>query len=166
MESVGEAYKRGGVREALNARGLLTPHEVLRIYAKEKFKKAGYRIVSRAEAPDFIERAGSPSIIAEKNGSWVLVEVKPLDQLVRYEQTGVKLVLVTNLEKGRRLVPRSFQYFIFVREVVNPRRVLKGLRYRIPWRFALLQLYYDDALAIEAKTKPRHHYDRSPHQLI
>jgi hypothetical protein len=101
MERVREAYKRGGVKEALNVRGLLTPHEVLRICAEEKLKKAGYRIVSRDEAPDFIKKVGSPDIIAEKNGSWVLIEVKSLDQLVRYEQAGVKLILVTNLEKGK-----------------------------------------------------------------
>jgi hypothetical protein len=101
MEKVREAYRRGGVKEALNARGLLTPHEVLRICAEEKLKKAGYRIVNRDEAPDFIKKVGGPDIIAEKNGSWVIVEVKPLDQLARYEQAGVKLVLVTNLEKGK-----------------------------------------------------------------
>jgi len=101
MRRVRKAYKRGGVKEALNVRGLLTPHEVLRICAEEKLKKAGYRIVNRDEAPDFIKKVGSPDIIAEKNGSWILAEVKPLDQLARYEQAGVRLILVTNLEKGK-----------------------------------------------------------------
>jgi hypothetical protein len=31
------------------------------------------------------------------------VEVKPLDQLVRYEEAGVRLVLVTNVRRGKSI---------------------------------------------------------------
>jgi Holliday junction resolvase-like predicted endonuclease len=102
MGRVREVYNRtGSVGEALKAKGILTLHEALRVIVEEKLKRMGYRIVSRDEAPEFIRRVGSPDVIAEKDGSWLLVEVKPLDQLVRYEEAGVKLILVTNVRKGK-----------------------------------------------------------------
>ena len=101
MDRVRVVCSEVGVEEALRVKGILNDHEVLRICSEEKLKKLGYRIVSRDEAPEFIRRVGSPDIIAEKDSSWVLVEVKMLSQLVRYEEAGVKLVLVTNVKKGR-----------------------------------------------------------------
>jgi Holliday junction resolvase-like predicted endonuclease len=104
MDRVREVYNRtGSVGEALKARGILTPHEVLRVIVEEKLKRMGYRIVGRDEAPEFIRRVGSPDVIAERDGSWLLVEVKPLDQLARYEEAGVRLVLVTNVRKGKSI---------------------------------------------------------------
>ena len=59
-------------------------------------KRMGYKIISREEAPEWIKRVGSPDIIAVKNGEYILAEVKPSDQLRRYSEAGVKLILVTN----------------------------------------------------------------------
>jgi Holliday junction resolvase-like predicted endonuclease len=102
MDRVREVYNRtGSVGEALKAKGILTLHEALRVIAEERLKRMGYRIVGRDEAPEFIRRVGSPDVIAERSGSWLLVEVKPLDQLARYEEAGVKLILVTNVRKGK-----------------------------------------------------------------
>jgi Holliday junction resolvase-like predicted endonuclease len=104
MERVREVYRRtGSVEEALKVRGVLTLHEALRVIVEEKLKRMGYRIVGRDKAPEFIRRVGSPDVIAEKDGSWLLVEVKPLDQLVRYEEAGVRLILVTNVRKGKSI---------------------------------------------------------------
>jgi len=104
MGRVREVYRRtGSVGEALKARGILTLHEALRVIVEEKLKRMGYRIVSRDEAPEFIRRVGSPDVIAEKDGSWLIVEVKPLDQLVRYEEAGVKLILATNVRRGKSI---------------------------------------------------------------
>ncbi len=104
MDRVREVYSRtGSVEEALKVRGILTLHEALRVIVEEKLKRMGYRIVGRDEAPEFIRRVGSPDVIAEKDGSWLLVEVKPLDQLARYEETGVRLVLVTNVRRGKSI---------------------------------------------------------------
>jgi Holliday junction resolvase-like predicted endonuclease len=104
MERVREVYRRtGSVGEALKVRGVLTLHEALRVIVEEKLKRMGYRIVGRDKAPEFIRRVGSPDVIAEKDGSWLLVEVKPLDQLVRYEEAGVRLILVTNVRKGKSI---------------------------------------------------------------
>jgi hypothetical protein len=102
VERVREVFRKtGSVDEALKVRGILTPHEILRICAEERLKGMGYRIVEdRDEEPEFIKRAGSPDIVAEKDGSWVVVEVKPLDQLERYKQAGVKLILVTSVRRG------------------------------------------------------------------
>jgi Holliday junction resolvase-like predicted endonuclease len=102
MDRVREVHNRtGSVGEALKARGILTSHEVIRVIVGEKLKRMGYRIVGRDEAPEFIRRVGSPDVIAERGGSWFIVEVKPLDQLVRYEEVGVKLILVTNVRRGK-----------------------------------------------------------------
>jgi Holliday junction resolvase-like predicted endonuclease len=104
INRVREVYNRtGSVEEALKARGILTLHEVLRVIVEEKLKRMGYRIVGRDEAPEFIRRVGSPDVIAGKGGSWLIVEVKPLDQLTRYEEAGVRLVLVTNVRQGRSI---------------------------------------------------------------
>jgi hypothetical protein len=107
IDRVREVYNRtGSVGEALKARGILTIHEVLRVIVEEKLKRMGYRIVGRDEAPEFIRRVGSPDVIAERGGLWLIVEVKPLDQLVRYEEAGVKLILeelVTNVRRGKSI---------------------------------------------------------------
>jgi Holliday junction resolvase-like predicted endonuclease len=104
IDRVREVYNRtGSVEEALKARGILTLHEVLRVIVEEKLKRMGYRIVDRDEAPEFIRRVGSPDVIAGKDSSWLIVEVKPLDQLARYEEAGVRLVLVTNVRQGRSI---------------------------------------------------------------
>jgi Holliday junction resolvase-like predicted endonuclease len=104
IDRVREVYNRtGSVGEALKVRGILTLHEVLRVIVEERLKRMGYRIVGWDEAPEFIRRVGSPDVIAERGGSWLIVEVKPLDQLVRYEEAGVKLILVTNVRKGKSI---------------------------------------------------------------
>jgi Holliday junction resolvase-like predicted endonuclease len=107
IDRVREVHNRtGSVGEALKARGILTSHEVIRVIVGEKLKRMGYRIVSWDEAPEFIRRVGSPDVIAERGGSWLIVEVKPLDQLVRYEEAGVKLILeelVTNVRRGKSI---------------------------------------------------------------
>jgi len=55
MDRVREVYSRtGSVGEALKARGILTPHEVLRVIVEEKLKRIGYRIVGWDEAPEFM----------------------------------------------------------------------------------------------------------------
>jgi len=91
------------VSEALKVARYLTPHEVLRICAEEKLKAQGYRITSRDEAPEWIKKVGSPDVIAEKDGEYVLVEVKPLEQLVRYSLSGAKTILVTNIETSKHV---------------------------------------------------------------
>jgi len=104
MERVRRVFREtGSVREAMKVRGMLTEHEVLRICAEERLKAMGYRIIRWDEAPEQIKAAGSPDIIAEKNGEYVLVEVKVLDQLRRYSESGAHLILVTNVEYGRCL---------------------------------------------------------------
>jgi len=60
----------------------------------------GYRIIGWDETPEQVKAAGSPDIIAEKDGEYVLVEVKVLDQLRRYSESGAHLILVTNVECG------------------------------------------------------------------
>ena len=40
---------------------------------------------------------------AGNNGSWILVEVKSLDRLVRYEEVDVRLAFVTNLRRGKSI---------------------------------------------------------------
>jgi len=55
INRVREVYNRtGSAREALKARGILTPHEVLRVIVEEKLKRMSYRIVGRDEAPEFM----------------------------------------------------------------------------------------------------------------
>jgi hypothetical protein len=55
INRVREVYNRtGSVGEALKARGILTPHEVLRVIVEEKLKRMSYRIVGRGEAPEFM----------------------------------------------------------------------------------------------------------------
>jgi hypothetical protein len=99
-----EAYmKNGSIEEALRVACYLTPETVFRIIAEEKLRRMGYVIRTRDEAPSFIKNVGSPDIIAEKDGFWLLGEVKMLGQLARYEAANVKLVLITNVKKGRAL---------------------------------------------------------------
>jgi hypothetical protein len=99
-----EAYtKTGSIKEALRVARYLTPETVFRIIAEEKLRRMGYVIQTRDEAPSFIKNVGSPDIIAEKDGFWLLGEVKMLGQLARYEAANVKLVLITNMKKGKAL---------------------------------------------------------------
>lgn len=63
----------------------------------------GYRIYEQEEAPEHIRRVGSPDIIAERNGEWLLGEVKMLGQLARYEEAGTKLILITNVQEGAKI---------------------------------------------------------------
>ena len=76
-------------------------HGYLEKKAENKLKRMGYKIISREEAPEWIKRVGSPDIIAVKNGEYILAEVKPSDQLRRYSEAGVKIILVTNVQKGK-----------------------------------------------------------------
>jgi len=104
MEKVRRVFKEtGSVEEAMKVGDTLTEHEVLRICAEEKLKAMGYRVFSRDEAPEWIKSVGSPDIIAEKDGEYVLVEVKTLDQLRRYSKSGSRIILVTNVERGQDL---------------------------------------------------------------
>lgn len=80
---------------------LKMPHGSLELKAREKLKKMGYEIVKREQAPEWIKRIGSPDIIARKGDKYVIVEVKPSDQLRRYSQTEAKLVIVTSVVEGR-----------------------------------------------------------------
>jgi len=99
-----EAFtKTGSVEEALKAARHLTPENVFRIIAEEKLRRMGYTIRSRDEAPNFIKNVGSPDIIAERDGFWLLGEVKMLEQLARYEVANVKLVLITQMKRGKAL---------------------------------------------------------------
>ena len=99
-----EAYmKTGSIEEALRVAYYLTPETVFRIIAEEKLRRMSYVIRTRDEAPSFIKNVGGPDIIAEKDGFWLLGEVKMLGQLARYEAANVKLVLITNVKKGRAL---------------------------------------------------------------
>jgi hypothetical protein len=82
------------------------PQTVFRIIAEEKLRRMGYVIRTRDEAPNFIKNVGSPDIIAEKDGFWLLGEVKMLGQLARYEAANVKLVLITSVKKGRRWIQK------------------------------------------------------------
>ncbi|MEM4888739.1 MAG: hypothetical protein QXJ64_04800, partial [Thermosphaera sp.] len=97
-----EVFKRTrSIVKALEAgRPYVTPHEVLRIAAEERLKEMGYRIIHRDHAPDWIRRAGNPDVVAVKNGEYVLVEVKPSNQLKRYSKVKAKLILVTYVEEG------------------------------------------------------------------
>lgn len=97
-----EVFKRArSIAKALEAgRPYVTLHEVLRIAAEERLKEMGYRIIHRDHAPDWIKRAGSPDVVSVKNGEYVLVEVKPSNQLKRYSRAKAKLILVTDVEEG------------------------------------------------------------------
>jgi len=77
------------------------PHGDLEEKAKNKLKRMGYKVISREDAPEWIKRIGSPDIIAVKDGEYILAEVKPSDQLKRYSQAKVKLILVTDVQKGK-----------------------------------------------------------------
>ena len=77
------------------------PHGYLEKKAENKLKRMGYKVISREEAPEWIKSVGSPDIIAVKDGEYILAEVKPSDQLRRYSEAGVKIILVTNVQKGK-----------------------------------------------------------------
>jgi len=77
------------------------PSGFLEEKAKEKLIKMGYKIIRREEAPDWIKAVGDPDIIAVKDGEYVLVEVKPSDQLKRYSKARARLVLVTDVDEGK-----------------------------------------------------------------
>jgi len=102
---VKEVLKKYGeipsVKEAFKIYEERMPHGYLEKKAENKLKRMGYKIISREEAPEWIKRVGSPDIIAVKNGEYILAEVKPSDQLRRYSEAGVKLILVTNVQKGK-----------------------------------------------------------------
>jgi len=103
-ERVRKVFKESGsVRKALRSAKYLTTHEVLRICAEEKLKILGYNIVNRSDAPRWIKDVGSPDIIAEKDGEFVLVEVKPSGQFKRYSATKAKFIIVTNVEEGGKV---------------------------------------------------------------
>ena len=91
------------IKMVLEAAKYATPELVFQIVAEEKLKEMGYRIYRRDEAPEDIKRVGSPDIIAEKDGKWLLAEVKILGQLTRYEEAKAKLILVTNVRRGRNI---------------------------------------------------------------
>ena len=74
---------------------MFTPHEVLKTCVEERLKSLGYKVLRHDEAPKWIRDVGSPDIVAEKNGEYVLVEVKPSDQLKRYSRVRARLILVT-----------------------------------------------------------------------
>ena len=78
-----------------------TPHGFLEEKAREKLRKMGYKIIKREEAPDWIKAVGDPDIIAVKGDEYVLVEVKPSDQLKRYSKAKARLVLVTDVDEGK-----------------------------------------------------------------
>jgi len=76
-------------------------HGFLEEKAREKLRKMGYKIIKREEAPDWIKAVGDPDIIAVKGDEYVLVEVKPSDQLKRYSKAKARLVLVTDVDEGK-----------------------------------------------------------------
>jgi len=80
---------------------LKTPHGFLEEKAKAKLREMGYKIIEDyGHFPEWIKKAGSPDIIAVKDGEYVLVEVKPSYQLERYSKVKAKLILVTTVEEG------------------------------------------------------------------
>ncbi len=101
-ERVREIFKESkNVEKALKNTKFLPPHEVLRICAEEKLKSLGYKIIKRDEAPDWIKKVGSPDIIAEKDGKFVIAEVKYSRQLERYSKAKkARFIIVTNVEEG------------------------------------------------------------------
>jgi len=104
FDKVREAFRKtGSVDKALEAAKHVTPHEVFRVIAEEGLRRRGYRIYGRDEAPEYIRTIGSPDIIAEKDGKWLLAEVKMLGQLARYEAPQAKLILITNVKNGANI---------------------------------------------------------------
>ena len=102
LEKVREAFKKTkSVHEAL--RYAPTSHEGLRVIAEEKLRLMGYKIVPRDEAPEWIKKIGSPDIVAVKGDEWIIAEVKPFPQLRRYAQSRAKVILVTDVDDGRRV---------------------------------------------------------------
>jgi hypothetical protein len=103
MDRVKECFRKtGSVEEALKVRGILPPHEVLRICAEEKLKRMGYKIIKYEEAPEWIKATGSPDIIAVKDNEYILAEVKPGNQLKRYTKTTkAKFILITDIDEGK-----------------------------------------------------------------
>jgi Holliday junction resolvase len=79
------------------------PHGELWSRAKAKLERMGYRIISRDDAPGWIKSVGEPDIIAVKGDEYVLIEVKPSDQLKRYSKTRAKLILVTDVDEGKAI---------------------------------------------------------------
>jgi Holliday junction resolvase-like predicted endonuclease len=61
----------------------------------------GYRIITREQAPEWIKAVGGPDIIAVEDDEYVLVEVKPSDQLKRYSKAKARLILVTDIDEGK-----------------------------------------------------------------
>jgi len=82
----------GSITTILKQVPFITLHEALRIATEERLRERGYRIVGREEAPEDIKATYGPDIIAEKDGRWLLVEVEPIDQLVRRPGPALKLV--------------------------------------------------------------------------
>ena len=77
------------------------PQGFLEKKAEEKLRKMGYRIITREQAPEWIKAVGAPDIIAVKDDEYILVEVKPSDQLKRYSKAKARLVLVTDVDEGK-----------------------------------------------------------------
>ena len=54
-----------------------------------------------------MRRRGAPDLVAHKNGKWILVEVKDVDQLHRYseaaEELGGELLIVVNVISGGKV---------------------------------------------------------------
>lgn len=104
IEKVRKSFlETGSVRKAVEASRFLTPHEILRVLAEEKLKTLGFRIIDYSDVPPEIRRAGSPDIYAEKDGRWVLVEVKPIAQVERYSDIASKVVLVLNVRDAEKI---------------------------------------------------------------
>jgi Holliday junction resolvase-like predicted endonuclease len=103
MRVVGVGYgKLPDVKEAFEIYWK-TPHGSLERKARAKLERMGYRVISRDDAPEWIKSVGSPDIIAVRGDEYVLVEVKPSDQLKRYSKAKAKLILVTDVEEGKAI---------------------------------------------------------------
>jgi len=104
-ERVKEIFKRSkSIEKALKNAKFITPERLLHICAEEKLKSLGYKIVRRDEAPDWIKKVGSPDIIAEKDGEFIIVEVKYSGQLERYSKAKkARFIIVTNVEEGSKV---------------------------------------------------------------
>jgi len=83
-----------------SAATLLSHHRLL-ILTLQRLEQLGYKIV--IEPIKRVKRKNIPDIIAKKDASIVIVEVKPNEQLWRYSLMGHKLILVTNVVDGNKV---------------------------------------------------------------
>ncbi len=101
-EVVRRVYRAtGDPRRALEHASAL--RDGLRVIAEEKLRDSGYRVLRLEEIPRRILVAGIPSVVAVKGNEYLVAEVRVGGRLRVYADAGARIVLVTDLEEGRKI---------------------------------------------------------------